>query len=413
MSGFFTRERFGRPQVLAGLLLLALFAQCLWLVDRKLQHPGAGSAEAFRIGEGLQQWTGGQIAGTAYPERQAAAGEERAPLDIARNGGYEPNHSPMWYLVASAPLLLWPQAQHEDARPYRGWLAQAPYLVFALLLGASLWYVARRLYGNAGGYIALTLYCFSPGILRASAGWLAQPEVGAAWGAFGTIFTAIAVAHTLYAPREVVLWNWRRIVLLGLSLALAVGAQFSLVILVPAALAFMLYVAPARRTAALAIWAAGCGLALLLLYASYFFHTEVFWQGIRHAHFFETTWRAFAMPGAYRELLIQLAAHSPALVVGVPAALAVYIAWPRARYFGNTAPLLVALLFLVLGLLAPHYPGLGFRLMAVPFLFVFVAGVSADLLETAYRTLVQACIWGLLTAYALWNVIELARVGRG
>ena len=210
-----------------------------------------------------------------------------------------------------------------------------------------------------------------------------------------------------------VLWNWRRIVLLGLSLSLAVGSQFSLVILAPAALAFMLYVAPTRRAAALAIWAAGCGLALVFLYASYFFHAEAFWQGMRHAHFFETTWRAFAMPGAYRELVPQLVANSPALVLGVPAALAAYIAWPRARYFGNTAPLLVALLFLLLGLLAPHYPGLGFRLMAVPFLFVFVAGVSADLLETTYRSLVQACVWGLLTAYALWNLMELARVGRG
>ena len=134
--------------------------------------------------------------------------------------------------------------------------------MFGLLLGASLWYVARRLFGNAGGYVALTLYCFSPGIVRSSALWFAEPEVGAAWGAFGAIFTAIAVAHTLYAPREVILWNWRRIVLLGLSLALAVGSQFSLVVVVPVALAFMLYLAPTRRLAALAIWAVACAIAL-------------------------------------------------------------------------------------------------------------------------------------------------------
>ena len=123
---------------------------------------------------------------------------------------------------------------------------------FGLLLGASLWYVARRLFGNVGGYVALALYCFSPGILRSCALWFAEPEVGAAWGAFGAIFTAIAVAHTLYAPREVVLWNWRRIMLLGLSLTLAVGSQFSLIVVVPAALAFMLYLAPTRRLAAVA-----------------------------------------------------------------------------------------------------------------------------------------------------------------
>jgi hypothetical protein len=101
------------------------------------------------------------------------------------------------------------------------------------------------------------------------------------------------------------------------------------------------------------------------------------------------------------------------LVLAVPVALATYIVWPRTRYFGNTAPLLVALLFVFLGWLSLHYPGLGFRLMAAPFLFVFVAGVSADLLESTYRNLAQACILGLLTAYALWNVMELARVGRG
>ena len=84
----------------------------------------------------------------------------------------------------------------------------------------------------------LWLFTVSRRVLSAPAPlWSAEPEVGAAWGAFGAIFTAIAVAHTLYAPREVILWNWRRIVLLGLSLALAVGSQFSLVIVVPVALA--------------------------------------------------------------------------------------------------------------------------------------------------------------------------------
>ena len=84
------------------------------------------------------------------------------------------------------------------------------------MLGGSLWYVTRRLYGNPGGYIALTLYCFSPGMIVSAAGSQNLGEMGGVWGAFGTIFTAIAVAHTLYAPREVVLWNWKRILLLGL-----------------------------------------------------------------------------------------------------------------------------------------------------------------------------------------------------
>jgi hypothetical protein len=117
------------------------------------------------------------------------------------------------------------------------------------------------------------------------------------------------------------------------------------------------------------------------------------------------------MPAAYRELLAELGQGSPALVMALPATLAVYLAWPRARYFGNTAPLLVALACLLLGLGAPHYQGLGFQLVALPFLFVFVAGISADLLETKHRPLVLAVVVGLLFAYALWSLAELTRAG--
>jgi hypothetical protein len=409
MGGFFTRERFGRPQVLAGLLLLLFVAQCLWLMNRGLRlRPD--SSEVFRIREGLGQWHGEWIAGTLSGTRPEAW--ENLPPGWAQpgwieNGGYDCNHSALWYLIASAPLLVRPGAMPSDV--YRGWLARAPYLIFGVLLGASLWYVSRRLYGNAGGYIALGLYCFSPGIIRSSALWFAQPELGGAWGAFGTIFTAIAVAHTLYAPREVVLWNWRRILLLGVSLALAVGSQFSLILVVPLALGFMLYVAPTRRLAAALIWAAACGIGLLLVYASYFFHTRAFWQAMRHASFLGIAWRAFAMPEAYQHMLVELRESSPALAVALTLALIVYVAWPRARYFGNTAPLLVAAFFLLLRVGTPHYPGLGFELMAVPFLFVFVAGILSDLLETRHRSLVLACLWGLLVASGLWNVWELAR----
>jgi len=133
------------------------------------------------------------------------------------------------------------------------------------------------------------------------------------------------------------------------------------------ALAFMFYVAPTRRWAATVIWASACAVGLLLLSASYFFHVGVFWQGMRHASFFDGTWRAFLMPGAYGQVISQLGQSSPALVAAVPAAIVTYLAWPRARYFGNTAPLSVAVIFLVLAIATPHYPGLGFNLMAVPF----------------------------------------------
>lgn len=411
MGKFFTRERFGRPQILATLLLLAFLGQCIWLLARGTQPLEVDSADLFRVEEGLRQWHGQSVAGTPAMERLEAG--VSVPPEIEQNDGSDPDHSPLWYLLASAPLLTWPGSWQVNAVPYWGWLARVPYLVFGVLLGASLWYVSRRLYGNAGGYIALTLYCFSPTIIRSSTLWSAHPEMGAAWGTFGAIFTAIAVAHTLYAPREVVLWNWRRMMLLGLSLALAIGCQFSLIVLIPVSLGFMLYVAPTRRGAAFIIWLAACGVAVVLLYAAYSFHASVFWQGIRHARFFGITWQAYRMPGAYVRVLAQLAQSGPALLAALPIALAVYVAWSRSRYFGNTAPLLVAALSLILAVGAPHYPGLGFQLIAVPFLIVFVAGIAADLLETRYRAQVWACIWGLLVASILWNLAQLARVGRG
>jgi hypothetical protein len=153
-----------------------------------------------------------------------------------------------------------------------------------------------------------------------------------------------------------------------------------------------------------------CGIAVVLGYAAYFFHAPAFWQGILHASCLGISEKAYTMPRAYHQVLAQLGQSSPALVVALPVALVTYFIWPRTRYFGNTAPLLVGALFLLLALGTPHYPGLGFQFLAVPFLFVFVAGIAADLLETRHREIALAAVWGLLVANAGWNLWELARV---
>ena len=406
---FSMRERAGKPQYIAGTLLLVFLTQCVWLVSRSLRAGEMDLREWYRIDAGLRRWQATPKS-TDLPDPQGMIGPGPPPR-IRDNDGFDPDHSALWYLISSAPLLLWPGKFQSESLWYWGWLARAPFLFFGVMLGASVWYVARRLYGNEGGYIALTLYSFSPGIIRAASVWFAEPETGAAWGAFGAIFTSIAVAHTLYAPREVVLWNWRRIALLAVSLALAIGSQFSLIVVVPLGLAFMLYLAPTRRGAAIVIWAAACGIALVILYAAYFFHPSDFRQSMTHAIWLGIMWQAFSMPGAYREMFVQLGQGSPALTLALPVMLIVYAIWPRARYFGNTAPLLVSGIFLLLGLATPHYQGLGFQLVALPFLFVFVAGICADLLESKNRPLVVASVFGLLAAYALWSVTELARVG--
>jgi hypothetical protein len=413
MSGFFTRERFGTPQFAAGLLLLVFLGQCLWLASRAVLAPDSDPAELHRIHEGLKQWRGEGIAGQSAENGGSSAGDNLPVLSPEDSGAFDRNRSPMYYLIGSAPLLIWPGGLQDETAGYWRWLARTPNLLMGLFLGASLWYVSHRLYGNLGGYVALTLYCFAPGIIRSSAAWHAPPEMGAAWGAFGAVFTAIAVSHTLYAPREVVLWNWRRIVLLGIALALSLGAQFSLIVLAPIALGFLLYLAPTRRGAAWAIWGAALGVAGVLLFAAYFFRAGAFWEGVRHAQFLGYTGAAFTMPRGYRQFLAQLGQMCPALAITVPVVLVVYGASRRLRYFGNTAPLLVAISFALLGLASPHFPGLGFRLLLLPFLFLFIAGVIADLLETRQKALVSAGTWGLLAAYALWSLLQLTRVRTG
>src|SRR5579872_7027179 len=411
MPPFFTRERFGRPQLLAALLLLAFLAQVCWLVHAELGLvQGLDSSEASRIGEGWKQWHGRGIAAAPITEPPRTSIVDPFFSDPS---GFDTEHAPFSYLVTAAPLLAWPHDLDPDTALYWRWLARLPFLACGLFLGASLWYVARRLCGNTGGLIALALYCFSPSLIQASAVWHTEPEILAAWGAFGTIFTAIAVAHTLYAPREVVLWNWRRILLLGISMAIAVGSQFSLIVVVLLALLFLLYVAPVRRIAGLVIWIAACVIAFVLLFALYFFHSHAFLDSMRHASFWGATWRGFVVPGVYKQVGVRITRACPALVLVLPICLVTYALWPRTRYFGNTAPLAVAVLFLALGMAHPDLAAAGFLLASVPFIFIFVSGVLADLMETGYRQLILACVAALLITYVARTLMALSQVGRG
>jgi hypothetical protein len=402
MGTLFTRERFGRPQILAGCLLLAFLGQCAWLIAH--EQPGlVSSRELARVQEGWAQWHGQGVAGTPTGLVN--------PADAASMGGalYDPEHSPLWYLIESAPVALLRVA--PDSRAWL-WLTRAPYALLGALLGASLWYVARRLYGNAGGYTALGLYCFSPAVIQSSALWLAPPNIATAWGTFGAVFTAVAVSHTLYAPREVVLWNWRRIVLLGVSLALAVGSHFCLVLIVPVLLIVMLYLAPHRAAAVVAILVTACGVALLLLFSAYFFHPRLFVHSLGSANWFHGNMAAVRISGAYWQVGREVARAGPVLAVMAPVCVAVWAAWRRSRYFGNTAPLLIGLLFMLLRVLSPHETGSIYGLLAPIFLLVFVGGIVADLLETRAREPGTAVVVGLLAANALWNLIRLGGVGR-
>ncbi len=414
MRRLFHIDAFRAPQLAASFLLLAYLLQCAWLVRlQNLQEGPPDSEHLLRAYLGLEQWKNGVVAGTPQSLRaEAATGLPSAAWSghLRVSDGYDEDRSPLCYLVAAAPFIAHGSWSSKPPGSWQSLLAASPYLLFGLLLGASLWYVTRRLYGNRGGYIALTLYCFSPAILLNSAGAENLNEIGAVGGAFGIVFTGIAVAHTLYAPREVVLWNWRRILLLGLSVALAVGNQFSLAILAPLIVPVMYWVAPVRPRSLLAIWTAAMGVALVLLFAAYLFEPALFWQGMLHARWLNLESAAFASPISYRSALRTIFAGSPALTIALPVALVGYLGWKRTRYFGNTAPLFTALLLLILAMSAPSLPGQGFGLAMLVFIFVFVSGIFADLLETRQGPLVSAALSGLLMVSVLRNLLQLWRL---
>jgi hypothetical protein len=235
------------------------------------------------------------------------------------------------------------------------------------------------------------------------------PAVVGAWGGFGLIFTSIAVAHTLYAPREVVLWNWRRILLMGLSIAICVGAQFSFWVLLLPALLFMLWVGHVRPGAVLVIFSAACLVAAVLLWAFYGFRPLAFARALRNASWLEIGSRQYVGPGMSWLLHSLFLDHGLGSLILVAVTVVTFVIWKRARFFGTAAPLLVTLLLFSLAA-RMQFSGTFFLILGLPFLMLFIAGVSADLLESRYALGFNAIVFGALIANVMIEVYDLANL---
>jgi hypothetical protein len=172
----------------------------------------------------------------------------------------------------------------------------------------------------------------------------------------------------------------------------------------------MLWVAPVRPRSVVVIWITAIVVAATLVFAAYFFKRALFWHGMLHARWIDFDPAAFMTAVSYRSAVQSILIGCTPLMLALPVALVVYLGWKRARYFGNTIPLLIAVLALILSMAAPGFPGQGFHLIMLVFLFVFVTGVFADLLETKQRPFVTAALGGLLSASALWNLLRLWRL---
>jgi len=367
--------------VFALLLLLAFVLQALWVIYRTpLRRAEAAYAQA-----GLDQ-----LAGKVLPRDTGA--------------------QPVPAVAAAAPIVVANRMLGSLSPDSLKWFLRLPFVVIGWLLGASIWYVARRLYGNAGGYIALALYCFSPAVFYPWPG----PLLTGSLGIFGTIFVAIAAAHTLYAPPQTTVYElrsrWRRIILLGLAIALAAGSGLWAISLVVLGLGFMLYLVPERRWASLALVLSACGAALLLLLGCYGLRPRALAAALGEANWLPQ--RGMIAGEVLRGYSIGIRhAQNPILLMLTALALVTYLAWSRCRYFGNTAPLFSLLGVTVLALVAFSDVFVGpFPFRATAFLYVFLGGVFADLLESRWRVAVKLLLLGLLVIYATVSVVSVARL---
>ena len=367
----------GRPQRLAGLLLLVFLAQCVWVIAHQRL-----SSEDYRYARcGREMWerpsplagyftSCGNLNGDGTFAYRLAG----FPLTVQRlvMQGRDHLRKPADRLYSRGSLngSTW-EARHEVANVK--YLMHLPFVVFAIWLGGGLWWVVRRLFGNEGGFLALALYCFSPAIVRAAV--LPNNEVLAMWGLYGLVYTGIGVAHAMHGPRR----KWKpRILLLTFALGLTAAAHLLAAMLgFVASTALMFYLAERRRSAVLlivtyaAIGAAFLEFAFFSLRPSAFVYVFTGGSG--------RFW--FSLDGVKRFALDQ--SNWPVLIAaGI--ALVLYAGVRRSRYFGNTAPLVMTA---ITACLVTTQVSSTPWLWALPFLFTFIGGVFADVLETKQRKL--------------------------
>jgi hypothetical protein len=272
-------------------------------------------------------------------------------------------------------------------------LVRLPFLLAGCVLGGGLWWVTRRLYGNLGGYTALALYCFSPAIIKASIS--PNPEILAALGVYGGVYTCIGVAHAMQGPRR----KWRpRIILLTVLFGVAAAAHIAaLPALALLGFVAMLWVAEGRRSQVLPIVMLAAAGALLIVFACYGFSPDAFSYLFRSAAGF--LWLSLDPARRFFSSL-----SNAGTTVAAAAAAVLYLSQRRSRYFGNTAPLLCALV--LLALVMTGSPGMPW-LWALPFLLTFVGGVFADAYESPRPRLALTAAGAIVLLQVVFCLLSL------
>ena len=163
------RFRFNLPQRIAAGLLLLFIIQAFWLTghqtlsERDYQYARCGRemwerpsplagyfTSCGNIHDGVLAYRVAGLPLTLNLEYERFADNFRKPEDKVVQ-------------TLDAPTSTW-ELRHQLTHILL--LLRLPFIAAGVALGGALWWVTRRLFGNFGGYTALTLYCFSPAILR-------------------------------------------------------------------------------------------------------------------------------------------------------------------------------------------------------------------------------------------------------
>jgi hypothetical protein len=393
--GILRRFRFNLPQRIAAGLLALFLIQGLWLTGRQTltgqdyQYARCGR-ETWERPSALAGYytTCGNIHDGILAYRLAGL---PLTLNLLVERGLDRFRKPEDRVVqAGGEINTW-ELRHQMTHILL--LMRLPFLFAGCLLGGCIWWVTRRLYGNLGGYTALTLYCFSPAVLKACV--TPNPEMLAALGVYGGVYTCLGVAHAMQGPRR----KWRpRMVLLTLLFGVAAASHIAaLPIVALLGLALMLWVAEGHRSQALPVVLMATAGALALLFVCYGFSPDAFSYVFRSAA--GLLW--FSLDPARRFFS---ALGNAGITVAACAALALYLGLRRSRYFGNTTPLLCFLVLVLLVLTGtPGSPWL----WALPFLFTFVGGVFADAYESPRGRLALAAGGAIVLLQAVFCLLSL------
>ncbi len=393
--GILRRFRFNRPQRIAAGMLAFFLLQGLWITahqtlsDRDYEYARCGRETWERPSALAGYYTScGNIHDGVLAYRLSGL---PLTLNLLVEQGLDRFRDPENKVVQTGGEVSTWELRHQMTHILL--LLRLPFLLGGCVLGGCIWWVTRRLYGNLGGYTALALYCCCPAILKACVS--PSAEVLAALGVYGGVYTCIGVAHAMQGPRR----KWRpRIVLLTVVFGLAAAAHIAaLPVTALLGLVLMLWVAEGHRSQALPVVLAACLGAVFLLFACYGFSPDAFSYVFRSASGF--LW--FSSEPARRFFT---SFTNVGITVATAAALVLYLALRKARYFGNTTPLFCALVCMALVMTgAPGSPWL----WALPFVFTFVGGVFADAYESLRGRLALAAAGAIVVLQAVLCVLSL------